>query len=83
MNKKGIQIKLKIHFTIKNKVQIVSVLGQIFAALAMREYSLFLSWFTSLKRLILLKNLSASVLSSSVLHRTIPSDLDEEYQPLQ
>lgn len=39
------------------------------------------SWFTSLKGLILLESLSASVLSSSVLHCTIPLDLDEEYQP--
>lgn len=40
MKKKGIQIKLKIHFTIKNKVQIASVQEQIFAALGIREYSL-------------------------------------------
>lgn len=40
MKKKGIQIKLKIHFTIKNEVQIASSLGQIFAALAVREFSL-------------------------------------------
>lgn len=39
------------------------------------------SLFTSLKGLILLTILSASVLSSSVLHCRIPLVLDDEYQP--
>lgn len=71
-------MKLKIQFTVK-----------IFFCLRANLHSpgyegvFSCSWFTSLKGLILLESLSASVLSSSVLHCTIPLDLDEEYQPQQ
>lgn len=40
MKKKGIQIKLKILFAIKNEVQTASVLRQILAALAIGQYLL-------------------------------------------